>query len=235
MKRNLRLRRPVKLARNAVLAAVIMVAAWACLGFPSPTARGAFRRGEQAYLTGPGQILAEVPLAQGGQKEKLFVARYQGHMLLATVWREGLLRWQPGGLTDHPIQGELTAFPGVWADKEAGLLHVFVQAPAGTRRVEGVIDYAQFSFAVKDDGTLEYERVTAPFAGEQTTEGGLFSLLAQFDPEGPAFYSLESQLDRLGQVRLPRRKSNPDFWMTITLRAYDAQGNVLAENTHQSF
>ena len=88
---------------------------------------------------------------------------------------------------------------------------------------------------MKEDGTLEYERVTAPFAGEQTTEGGLFSLLAQFDPEGQAFYSLESQLDRLGRVRLPRRKSNPDFWMTITLRAYDAQGNVLAENTHQSF
>lgn len=216
MKHNVKRSRPMKLLCNTLLTALCAAGVWVCLGCPSPTAQGAYRRLEQSYLSGPGQILAEIPLDEMG--EELFVARYQGRILLGSVRREGFLRWQPSGMTTHPIDGELAAFPGVWADGPEGQLYVFVLAPEGTTRVEGA---------------LEYDGFTAEFSGGDN-ENGIFTVLAQFDSEDPRFWVVQSNLDRVGQVRQPYQ-SNPNAWIQIAVRAYDAQGNLLQQRSQESF
>lgn len=216
MKGRRRYSRPMRLLRNALLTAVLAAAVWVCLGCPSATARGAYRRLEHAYLVGPGEILAEIPLE--GTEERLYAARDQGYLLLASVWREGLLRWQPGGMAIHSVDDGLAAFPGVWADGPEGRLYVLVLAPQGTDRVEGSIAYDGF---------------TAEFSGQEN-ENGLFMVLAQFDVEDPRFWVIQSKLSRVGQVRRPY-KSNPTEWIQISLRAYDAHGRLLQQRTQKTY
>lgn len=206
--------RALRTLRNVLLALLALWLWWASQGYSVLTPRQALRWQEQAHMVEKVDYLDTLPVGLNGE-DRLVLAEKKDLLEVCVAQKVGFLRWSGRNLVRYHREQELQAIPVMWEDNLEGSLLLFVWAPEGTYRVEGVLTDTRYD-----------EPVQVFFEGEEKM-GSLFLCRGERPTEEEwlgFFFDLNSPQDLTYQQRTLRYQ--------IEVRAYDQGGNLLAESSY---
>ena len=206
--------RALRTLRNVLLALLALWLWWASQGYPALTPRQTLRWQEKVHMVEKADYLDTLPVGINGE-DRLVLAEKKDLLEVCVAQKVGFLRWSGRNLVRYHREQELQAVPVMWEDNLEGSLLLFVWAPEGTYRVEGVLTDTRYD-----------EPVQVFFEGEEKM-GSLFLCRGERPTEEEwlgFFFDLNSPQDLTYQQRTLRYK--------IEVRAYDQGGNLLAESSY---
>ena len=206
--------RALRTLRNVLLALLALWLWWASQGYPALTPRQALRWQEKVHMVEKVDYLDTLPVGLK-DKDRLVLAEKKDLLEVCVAQKVGFLRWSGRNLVRYHREQELQAVPVMWEDNLEGSLLLFVWAPEGTYRVEGVLTDTRYD-----------EPVQVFFEGEEKM-GSLFLCQGERPTEEEwlgFFFDLNSPQDLSYQQRTLRYQ--------IEVQAYDQGGNLLAESSY---
>lgn len=206
--------RALRTLRNVLLALLALWLWWASQGYSVLTPRQALRWQEKVHMVEKVDYLDTLPVGLKG-KDRLVLAEKKDLLEVCVAQKVGFLRWSGRNLVRYHREQELQAIPVMWEDNLEGSLLLFVWAPEGTYRVEGVLTDTRYD-----------EPVQVFFEGEERM-GSLFLCRGERPTEEEwlgFFFDLNSPQDLTYQQRTLRYQ--------IEVRAYDQGGNLLRESSY---